>query len=265
MRRQVHPPQIGHRLVLARRVQHPRRSLDHADGRSGRQTGPIAPAGWRCLAPRSTGDRPSAPARRRRAGRSPGPRSSSAARAGPLSNSSQRAAVTASTIDASGSCNRLARCVWASQPRDHLVGGRQTFRQRRRCHRADAGDGRASTWCPTGKITASAGRSMPCGGIDVGGRREQQSSTGERHGDRQRRVVGDLDDRQPTGIGDGVDPLHRIAAGDPHPGLDDRRAVEQRLSQSTPRAAGGASGRRRRRTSRSALRAVPRLDRTPRA
>ena len=39
-------------------------------------------------------------------------------RAGPLSNSSQRAAVTASTIAASGSCNRLARCVCASQPRD---------------------------------------------------------------------------------------------------------------------------------------------------
>jgi len=65
----------------------------------------------------------------------------------------------------------------------------------------------------------------------VGGRASgEQIVTGERDGDRQRRLVRDLDERAPAAVGNGPHALHRVTARDPHACLEDRRSMQPDLA-----------------------------------
>ena len=55
---------------------------------------------------------------------------------------------------------------------------------------------------------------------------------GEGDGHRQGGVVRDLDQREAAAVGDGPDPVDRVAAWDPQPGLEDRGPVDASLADS---------------------------------
>ena len=134
---QLHPSQVVDRPMLAGGVQDPRRSLDRrlAGPGTGRSVGDLVatarpsfqlsgnlwhPDRRRIAQPDELGD-PEDERRRvhdlqRIKTLHINPRIDPYVNR-PVQQSSQCAAVTASTKPASGSCNRLARCVCASQPR----------------------------------------------------------------------------------------------------------------------------------------------------
>ena len=140
-------------------------------------------------------------------------------------------ATTRSTSLSSGSTSRLARSVRATHPRavasaDGSPAGQGTSappvvgqpdRHRRavgdrhddgrRCGKVDPLDRHGGRW-PVGEHVA------PCEGT----------------GDRQRRVVGDLDERAPAIVGDRPDAVDGVAARDPQPRLGDRRAEQLTLA-----------------------------------
>ena len=73
----------------------------------------------------------------------------------------------------------------------------------------------------------------------------------ERTGDRQRRVVDDLDERAPAAVGDGPHAVDRVAAGDAQTASRRRARRAGDADERRPRWPVCASGRRRRRASRA--------------
>ena len=106
---------------------------------------------------------------------------------------------------------------------------------------------RTAEWCPTGNTIASAGRSIPAPGHRTAAAASDRRA-GERDGERERRVVHDLDDRHPARCRPPtrrVGQRHRRARGD-----GSRRPASRRpaVGARSARPRGRATGRRRRRT-----------------
>ena len=165
---------------------------------------------------------------------------------------------------------RAARAGWPARP------GRPTRAPSPRPTAAPAaaapapgrrGRGRRSPTCggrSAATIVVAAGRSIPCdrhvGRRPVG----EHVAAGEGAGDRQRRVVGDLDERAPAAVGDRPHPVDGVAARDAQPRLErPARPSRRRWRTATssagrvPAIVGGDVPVERRR-------AVPRHDRAPR-
>ncbi len=117
--------------------------------------------------------------------------------------------------------------------------------ERRRCRRVQRAGGAAGSSSASARRPSMSGRSCRSSA-----RPSTVSATTNAAGD----VVLDLDDHDPAGPADAVHPLHRVAAGHPHRGLDHRRALDVLLAHRGLRRRDVASGRRRRSTSRATTR-----------
>ena len=113
----------------------------------------------------------------------------------------------------------------ASQPRTTASAVRRASGERRRS-RGRGGDRPTVTEAgdrPAAR-SARAGSAMPAIGTSAGGRLGGESPPVRAHANGSGRVVHDLHHRPPAGVGDRPGPVHRVAAGHPHPGLEHRCA-----------------------------------------